>query len=384
MSSIFEPDKSGINSLGGFSYQIRVFAYHLIKLENNMQLEFEIYEDVSLSKVDEKDLDASEEKFKSILNNSNGTTAIQVKRTAISKDVAQKILLNWILLEGKVTKISRYILFTEESYGNKDIIFSLSCRDLFNKVEETEGSKNSIIRKVKDLYDGDYECFEKVYESIKSKYSFEEKKDIDEEIAEGYKILFKRDGVNDKIVYYQRIKALLERVTYEIMVCMGNKEPYIMDYNKFMKLTERISIEITDDDPIMDYISFKKSCAIDTKDAAINKLREFKQLNLCGLPNKLIQRHLIYSFYYNHFQITYTEMNKITKIENIEETAYENYEDALLDLMTKGNDTPQNRLDNTKKRDNSYASNEQIKYGAIVHLTKEGMGDKQISWKDEE
>lgn len=384
MSTVFEPDKSGINSLGGFSYQIRVFAYYLSKLEKGMQLEFESYDDVSLTKINPKVLESNEENFRSIISGSNTTSAIQVKRTTISKDTAQHILLNWIILEKSDVEIGKYILLTEKSYGNDDNIFNLSCKDLFLLVRKTTKSRKATIRKVKDIFKENYEEFERVYESIKSKYSFEEKKDIDDEIAEVYLTLFKRYGVNNEVIYFQRIKALLEKVTNEIMECINKKKSYIMTYNTFMQLAERISIEISDDNPIIDYISFKRSCSIDVNDESITELRQFKQLSLCELPSNLIQQHLVYCFYYDHFRFTYSEMNKINKIENVEEIAFENFTEIKFMLESNNRDTPRNRLEETKNKGNSYADNDQIKYGVIIHLTKNDTGEKQISWKEEE
>lgn len=383
MSAVFEPDKSGINSLGGFSYQIKVFIYYLSKLKKDMQLEFEVYDDVSLSKVDKDTFDDNEEKFKSLIKNSIATTAIQVKRTDISKETAQKILLNWILIESSGQHVSEYILLTDESYKNKDILFKESAKDLYDLVVKTTKSKKAVIRKVKDLYKDNYESFNKVYASIEKKYSFVEKKDLDEEIADAYETLFKRHGVSNEVVYFQRIKALLEKVINDTMECVSKKNPYIMTYATFMKLTERISVEISDANPVIDYISFKRSCSIDIEDIEIAKLREFKQLNFCELPTDLIRQHLIYGFYYNHFRFTYSEMNKITQVENVEETAYENYLQIKHILKRSGRDTPINRLEKTQSKENSYANNEQVKYGVVIHLTKDDMGDRQISWKEE-
>lgn len=384
MSIIFEPDKSGINSLGGFSYQIRVFAYYLSKLEKDMQLEFEVYDDVSLTKIDKEALEDNEEEFKSIIKGENTTSAIQVKRTNISKESAKKILLNWFLLESTEVNVSKYILLTEESYENEDILFNLSSKELFDLVEQTSKSKKAVIRQVKDIYKGEYDAFEKVYKSIKSKYIFEEKKDIDGDIAEVYETLFKRYGVSSEVVYFQRIKALLEKVTNEIMTCVSKKNPYIMTHDTFMKLAEHISNEISDTNPVIDYVSFKRSCSIDVKDKEIAQLREFKQLSFCELPADLIRQNLIYSFYYNHFHFTYSEMNKVTKIENIEEKAYENYVTIKYKLEREKKDTPINRLESTKNKENSYAENDHVRYGVVIHLTKDGVGDKQISWREDE
>lgn len=46
-------------------------------------------------------------------------------------------------------------------------------------------------------------------------------------------------------------------------------------------------------------------------------------------------------------------------------------------------DTPYDRLKETKENQ-IYTANEQIKYGSAICLTKEDIGENQISWKDED
>ncbi len=46
----YTPDKSGINSLGGFAYQIKVFVLYMLSMDENMQAGFETVDDVSIKK----------------------------------------------------------------------------------------------------------------------------------------------------------------------------------------------------------------------------------------------------------------------------------------------------------------------------------------------
>lgn len=46
----YVPDKSGINSLGGFAYQIKVFVLYMLSIDENMQAEFETIDDVAVKK----------------------------------------------------------------------------------------------------------------------------------------------------------------------------------------------------------------------------------------------------------------------------------------------------------------------------------------------
>jgi len=77
-------------------------------------------------------------------------------------------------------------------------------------------------------------------------------------------------------------------------------------------------------------------------------------------------------------------MNRVTKIRDIEETTFENFENTKFILQKEGNDTPFQRLTETKKLPNSYADSEQIKYGSGIYLTREEELEHQISWEDED
>ncbi|MDU0156224.1 hypothetical protein [Bacillus cabrialesii] len=383
MSIEFESDKSGINSLGGFSYQIKVFVYYLSKLKKGMQLEFESYDDISFARIDPKKLDEDSENFKSTIVENDSVTSIQVKRTNITNETAIQTLLNWFLLEASEIEVSKYILFTDSAYNNEDKMFDISCDDLFALVKGSKKSVTATISKVKMHFKGNYELFEKVYESIKSKYKFKSTTDLNQEIEDAYSLMFRKDGVSNEIIFFQRMKALLEKITSNILEKINSKESYSISQEGFMKLIEHISKEISDETPVLDYMSFRRTCVINVTDLEISNLREFKQLKSCELTIPLIETHLTYSFYYEHYRLTHNELNKTIKIENMEITAFDNYNAEKHHLQRSKNDNPYNRLEGTKNRMNSYADNEQIKYGVVIYLTKDNIGHNQISWEDE-
>ncbi|MBQ3778111.1 MAG: hypothetical protein II835_08560, partial [Fibrobacter sp.] len=90
----YQPDKSGLVSLGGFSYQIKVFAMLATELKEGEKIEFETFDDVAKEKISPNTFDDDVE-----ANIRTSITAIQVKRTNVSNNVAQGVLLNWIQLE---------------------------------------------------------------------------------------------------------------------------------------------------------------------------------------------------------------------------------------------------------------------------------------------
>lgn len=118
---MYIPDESGINSLGGFAYQIKVFVSYMLSMEEGMQAEFETADDIAISKMTPDIIDDNEDKFRNLIVSPNGIKAIQVKRTSITEKVAKQVLLNWMLLEKSGKTITNYILFTDKSYKNRVI-----------------------------------------------------------------------------------------------------------------------------------------------------------------------------------------------------------------------------------------------------------------------
>ena len=377
----FVPDKSGINSLGGFAYQIKVFVLYMLSMDENMQVEFETIDDVSTRIINPETIDVNEDSFRNSLLSLNGITAIQVKRTTITESTAKNILLNWILLESFNENVIEYILYTDDLYKNRDIIFNISKDDLYLEILNSKKSKKSTIAKIKSKYQNDKKKFDEVYSAIKSKYTFISSINIDDKIDEKCKILFKKGGINN-ITYYNRIKELLKHITFEIMKSINEKTPFIIRYNEMIAYAEDICSRFTDEFMYPVYSEFKKLNKIDFSDLNIASSREFNQLKACNLPQKMIETHLLYSIYYRNMCYQYLELNKVSKIRNIEETAFENFEEARFYLQYKGSDSPLERLLETKKRQNSYADNDQIKYGVEIYLTRKEETEHQISWED--
>jgi hypothetical protein len=381
MMDIYVPDSSGISSLGGFSYQIRVFVYFMLLLEDNMQIEFETIDDVNIKKIKPNEIDDNDENFISKIRGKGSNTAIQVKRTSIPEGVAQKVLLNWMLLEASENVVTKYVLFTDQQYNNKDILFNKSAEELFKCVEKSDNSAKAIITKVKKKFKNNFKNFEEKYNSINEKYEFISLENIDEKIDEASAKLFRKAGIN-KVVYYGRIRELLQHITVEIMEAVNNKNAYVFRFNEFMALIEDICSRMTEEVNRPLYYDFKKMHTINFKDLKVANSREYKQLVACELSQVLIEQHLGFCGYYENLRLSYLETSKIGKIKDIEETTYENFQNAKFRLQRSGKDEPYNRLEETKKRSNSQTDSEQLKFGSSIYLTKEETEDIQISWED--
>lgn len=369
---------SGIRSLSGFAYQIRVFVYYLSELKENMQIEFETLEDVNM-KINPNAIDDYIGKIKYKEKNH----AIQVKRTKIDNSSAKKILYNWFLIEKSSNYIEKYILFTDKTYNNSGEVFNTTPEELFKTINESESIASALVSKVKKLFDENFEDFEFTYNSIKGKYKFESFSEIDKKIIDSFSYIFRKAGVME-ITYITRVTELLNYITVEILECANKRKSFSLTYENFIFKIEEICQRINDKQSIPNYSMFKKINKIDLNDLEISNSREYHQLNSCKMPKPMLEKHLIYKLYYEHFKYLSMENNKLDIIDNIEDLTFENYESVLWELSIENNDTPSNRFMHTHKKDNTYAPNEQIKSGSSIHLTKDDTDPElKISWEDD-
>lgn len=119
----------------------------MLSMEENMQAEFETIEDVSIKSLSAEMIDDIEDNLRNLIISNEKYKVIQVKRTSITPDVAQRVLLNWILLEISNKNVTNYILYTDKKYKNKDNIFDISADDLYLKVLGSKKTKRQLFQK---------------------------------------------------------------------------------------------------------------------------------------------------------------------------------------------------------------------------------------------
>ncbi len=375
-------DKSGINSLGGFVFQIDTFIYYALNLNPSESLEYETIEDVSIRKQDE--LDKKEDSFRTKLITSESYKAIQVKRTDITNEVAERVLMNWILLENSGLNIDKYILWGDKSYSNNGNIKNIDNNALHEKIKEnTDRSSKSIAKQIKDLFAKDYENFNTIVNNIKSKHEFIENESITDTLIEAAKDVFHKDGVFNP-VYIARINALRSRLSFEILQAIKNKTSYKLDYTTIRKMIVDITQTITNDYPIISFAEHKKLHPIHINE--IEHLREVQQLRHCKLSDNEVIRRMFKCNYYHDYQFQLKEQARISEKEDIEATAFDNFEEVKEQLSRHGKDDPYERLTQTEAKENSSCHNQHIRKGVCIYLTKDSSitAEKQISWKDDE
>ncbi len=372
----YQMDLSGINSLAGYEYQIKVFALYTFKLSKGMSIEFESIEDINL--VDIRKIN----EFDSNIIFKPNNEAIQVKHTSLTKKNYEKMMFNWLLLENSNYEINKYILVTKKCYGNSENIFEEGTEKLFKKIVKSNKKENALISKVKEIYKENYNSFKLNYENIKKKYEFKNIDDIDKLIEDAASIHFRKEA--NETVFKNRLDEFLKRIRHEILDKVSKKEMYKMSFQHFIKTIEEISNNFTESKIELSYSDFKASTSVDLEDEKIVNSREFIQLKACKLPNKYIEKYLLQKIYYTQTQTLYLESTQPGIVENILEITYENFEDSKLELQKKKEDTPFNRLNETKSKTNAYAIKEPIKIGAAIYLTRDKEEERQISWEDDE
>ena len=379
-------NNSGIYSLAGFAYQIKVFIYYLTQLQDNYALGFETYDDVALQRtdIDSTVQEGKLQTYNGIFNSPSGITALQVKRTTLSNDDYEKVLFNWIILNNSSANVENFVLLVDKSYGNTDSVFPTDLSSLYNKIINSNSNRNALITQVKEIINNNYTLFTQLCKSIKDRYTFKEIDDIDNEILESYKPIFNHGGVKD-VIYKLRIRDLAEKIQYALLEDISQNHFYKCDYAMFKTIVEDVVARIKDDLYIPpDFSDFRRNSRVDIADTAISKSRQYIQLKKCAIPDSLIKEQLIFEEYYNAYKLRCLENLKSNNVENIEHTTHFNFEITKSNLQANNNDTPNNRLVHTQEKANTYAQNDQIRNGSAIHLTKaDTAADMLISWEDE-
>lgn len=378
-------DKSGLYSLGGFAFQIKVFFLYALQLSTKESFaEFETLDDVAIKKP--ADIQNKDTSYISKISNSKHVYQIvQVKKTKLNQTKIMDILLNWLIAYNTYSNIENYILFTEKSNDNKNIVNGIKIKQLYlYAINKEVKRKTSIAGRIQNLYKGDgkYKLFIEHFKSIKSKILFLGDDNIDAEIKEAAAIHFKRGAVA-KEIYCARLQSALEEITVRIIEKASEGKPFLINQDEFNQISENIIHYTNEEMPIpLSYSEFASKNNIDIN--SYKEKREYKQLNYCGLPTTAIKRNLQYCCYYSDFRYRLLAINKHRKISDLELQSYENFEDAKSFLQVKNIDKPINRLEKTQEKQNDYTPKKELSHGSYIYLTQSNIGNNQISWKDED
>ena len=376
-------NNAGLNSLSGFSYQIKVFIFRLTQIHQGQCVEFETLDDVAVRFLPDKD-SVSDSCFKWSINENFEAEVFQVKQTNVTETVGRQFLYYLLMAYNQKPNISKYTLYVARGYSINKSAFSVGPEKEYQKVIESEKSSTALVTHVKEIYKDNPTKFAQDYHTICSKFEIAELDDIDQLIKAQLGLPLHASAPDIGNTYFEkRVNELFTRICARIMDCAGRRIPYVCIYPEYMQLCEEICKNISPTQCTPDYESFRQVYAQTDLTEDIISSREFRQLNYCKLPKSEILDHLSWEQYYQNIrQLLLSDAKKET-IAKTERIARQNHRDVVHELKADGHDTPILRLIKTKKYDISTLNDEFTKWGTYIFLTQDDLPD-QISWKDED
>ncbi len=372
---------SGLVSLSGFAYQMKVFLLLLSQTNEGQQVEFETLDDVVVTDIINSDKQ-EDHCLKRIKASDGSVKAVQVKKANVSAEISRKILYNWLLAYDAEPSITSFILYSEKGRTVSQAAFRSGPEQEYKIITESAEAPLALVSRVKTLYSGDFERFKKDYNFIVNNKSI-----VCEAVDTALSNVVQREfhataGIIGPVFFERRIKELFSRICSRIIDCALAHNPYICTNSEFEQLCEEICRDISPDRYDPDYQAFIKTTKPLVLDESLMACREYRQLAYCGLPVEQILNHMRWEQYYENFRQHYLLDAHGDTIASIEGIAYNNHQGVVIELQVMGKDSPKLRLVKTKTMPISYLENEFSRWGAYIYLTGDD-NPNQISWKDE-
>ena len=374
---------SGLSSLSGFSYQIKVFILRLTQLQQGQRVEFETLDDVAVRSLSSKD-SISDSCFKWKVDETSSIEVFQVKQTNVSESVRRQVLYNWLLAYNQKPDISKFTLYVAQGYSINEKAFTNDSEKEYQTIIESDKAVTALVSRVKQIYKDDLTKFKRDYQTICSKSTIERLGDIDELIAEQLITPFHATAADIGKTYFEkRIAELFTRICARIMDCAGQRSPYVCGHAEYMQLCEEICKDISPTQYTPDYEAFRQVFSQDDLTSEITNSREYRQLRYCKLSNSEILDHLSWEQYYQSIRQHYLADAKKDAISKTESIAHQNHKDVVYEVQDENKDTPRLRLIKTKRCEISTLHDEFSRWGTYIFLTQNDLPNK-ISWKDED
>lgn len=374
---------SGLSSLSGFSYQIKVFILRLTQLQQGQRVEFETLDDVAVRSLSSKD-SISDSCFKWKVDETSSIEVFQVKQTNVSESVRRQVLYNWLLAYNQKPDISKFTLYVAQGYSINEKAFTNDSEKEYQTIIESDKAVTALVSRVKQIYKDDLTKFKRDYQTICSKSTIERLGDIDELIAEQLITPFHATAADIGKTYFEkRIAELFTRICARIMDRAGQRSPYVCVHTEYMQLCEEICKDISPTQYTPDYEAFRQVFSQDDLTSEITNSREYRQLRYCKLSNSEILDHLSWEQYYQSIRQHYLADAKKEAISKTESIAHQNHKDVVYELQDENKDTPRLRLIKTKRCEISTLHDEFSRWGTYIFLTQNDLPNK-ISWKDED
>lgn len=368
---------AGITSQYGFLYQRYVFINTVIchaSVDNYFT--YEGVDDIDINKTNMlEDL--------SMVGVSN-REYIQVKSGTVDVTCWGKVLGNWLLTDDY--QLKSFVLVCEN-----DLDFDYKADDTLNSVykyfcDGSDKKKTAVARKVYDKFIKDNDA-EKIKEKIKNLFDNCTVKCASfETIIAGINNNYIDNYCSDIKIYERAKKSRCERmIEYfmaEIDKAIKEKKRYTATYKTLMDIVTRVNSEISDSKYVINTAEVKKKKQKEAETLVEeSKLREVKQLRYVKDDPGFVARELVHEMLYKDLREIYE--NPGTEISNIEDIAYTNYQDVLLELNDENKAKEVFAKTIEKEIHSSIMPDSPIyRRGCYVYLTGEGIDtEKQISWR---
>lgn len=374
---------AGLNSLSGFSYQIKVFILRLAQTQKGQRVEFETLDDVAVRSLTNKE-SASDSCFKWSIDENSTVEVFQVKQTNVTETIGRQVLYNWLLAYNQKSNISKFTLYIAKGYSFNSKAFTNGAKKEYQVIVESDKTSTALISRVKRIYQNDSDKFNEDYDTICSKIRVVNLSDIDKLIANNLSIPFHATATDIGQTYFEkRVEELFTRICARIMDCAGQRIPYVCNHELYMQLCEEICRDISPSQYTPDYESFSQVFTQCELTDEIMESREYRQLSYCKLSSAEILEHLRWEQYYQSIRQHYLADAKKEAIAETEKIAHQNHVDVVYELQADGKDTPRLRLIKTRRCGISTLNSEFSRWGTYIFLTQDALPN-QISWKDED
>lgn len=135
VDNVVSVNNAGLNSLSGFSYQIKVFMLQLARLKEKQRVEFETLDDVTVRYIPNKD-SVSDSCIKWNINDNSFIEVFQVKQTNVTDTVGRQVLYNWLLAYNQRPEISRFVLYVAQGYSSNTKVFTNGAEKEYQTIME--------------------------------------------------------------------------------------------------------------------------------------------------------------------------------------------------------------------------------------------------------
>lgn len=371
---------AGINAQYGFLYQRKVFILYALKNAHTNQLfTFEGKDDIDVDYQDSIHM-----------LHEHGKHYIQVKSGHVDEACFCKVICNWLLQNDNP---NNFMLFSENklSFNIDDAIVNKVYQYILNGATK----KNSSIAKKtyknfeKELKDDPQIVIEKISNVISNfQHTIQGMSELDVQLEAVFVNTYCQDVIEYDLVKSKRVERLMSYINQEIDLAIKSKKPYVLSYPDLIRLIVKVCEEISDHRYVVDVDELRKKTRSDAaRIVSERKAREVRQLYLVNQSDAFVVDGIVRELIYKDFRDIFMEQRSV-EIVNLERSAYENYDLALLSLTEAETCIPKKIYAETLKMpiDSSILPDGTIyRKGCYIYLTGDAIdSESQISWGNED